>query len=212
MEYNFIAVEGNIGVGKTTLARALSERLDADTMLEEFEHNSFLPLFYEDPRRYAFSLELSFLADRYEQFKRVFSQPSLFGGKVVSDYIFQKTLLFARNNLTEQEFHLYDRLASGLVGNMPNPDVIIYLHGSPQFLKKQIISRGRTYEQEISEDYLAELEKRYFAFMKQNKSLKFMVIDRESHDLDFHSKDDVEMVMEILSKSLIHQGINIYQG
>ena len=212
MEHNFIAVEGNIGVGKTTLAGALSERLDAQLMLEEFEHNSFLPLFYKEPERYAFSLELSFLADRYEQFRRIFSQPSLFSSRVVSDYIFQKTLLFARNNLSEQEYHLYDRIASALVGNMPNPDVIIYLHASPEYLKEQILRRGRSFEREISLQYLSELEERYFAFMKQNNSLKFMVIDRERHGLDFHRKEDVGVVMEYLSKSLIHQGMNIYQG
>ena len=210
-EFGFIAVEGNIGAGKTTLAKSLSTFLNSRLMLEEFEHNSFLPLFYEDPDRYAFPLEMSFLADRYEQHSKVFKNESLFQQQTISDYIFQKSVLFGKNNLSEQEFKLYNKFCETLQKSIPLPDLVIYLHGSVDYLKDNIIKRGRSFENNISTQYLKQIEDLYFSFMKRNRSLRFLVVDREHFKMDFNDSLDIQKLYKNATQIDLEYGLNIFK-
>ena len=153
MNYQFITIEGNIGVGKTTFSKMLAEELGYRVVLEEFADNPFLPKFYNKPDRYAFSLELFFMAERYRQMGDLRDQ-DLFSKGIVSDYFFVKSKLFAENNLGDDELLLFNRLSEIALKNLPKPDLIIYLHSSVRRLQKNIRKRGRSYEQNISDNYL----------------------------------------------------------
>lgn len=182
--YQYIAIEGNIGAGKTTLAKLLSKELDADLILEQFSDNPFLSNFYDNPDRHAFSVELFFMAERHKQFQEYFSKPSLFNSPlVVSDYIFEKTVLFAKNNLAGEEFRLFQRLFSVLKSNFPEPDILIYLYRDVQHLLSNIKSRGRSYEQRISAEYLSDIQQAYLSYFKTVTNYPVVIMDIE--DLDF---------------------------
>lgn len=182
--YKYIAIEGNIGAGKTTLAQMLQTELGSDLILEQFSDNPFLSNFYDNPDRHAFSVELFFMAERHKQFQEYFSKPSLFASPIViSDYIFEKTVLFAKNNLEGEEFRLFQRLFGVLKSNFPEPDILIYLYRDVEYLLSNIKNRGRSYEQQISAEYLANIQQAYLSYFKTVSTYPILVIDIE--DLDF---------------------------
>ncbi|MEI7897680.1 MAG: deoxynucleoside kinase [bacterium] len=184
--YNYIVIEGNIGAGKTSFATLLAEECNARLILEQFEENSFLPKFYEDPARYAFPLELSFLADRYQQLKAQFNASDMFKTFTVADYFIFKSLIFASKNLEQLEFGLYSKLFSIVSSVVPKPDMIVYLYLSLENLKKNIEKRGRPYEQNIQFDYLEKIQTGYLEFLRQQTDLRVLVID--TNGLDFVSR------------------------
>ncbi|AEB11510.1 deoxynucleoside kinase [Marinithermus hydrothermalis] len=156
----YIAIEGPIGVGKTTLARHLADHLNAELLLEVVEENPFLPLFYQDPQRYAFKVQVFFLLSRYKQLLPL-SQPSLFTGAVVADYLFDKDYIFASLNLKDAEWELYADLYAHLSPKLPAPDLTIYLRAPVPVLLERIHRRGRPFEREISPEYLTRLTEAY---------------------------------------------------
>ena len=178
----FYVIEGNIGVGKTTLVSMLAERYKSKAVFEQFANNPFLPKFYDDPDKFAFPLELSFLADRYSQLKRELN-PDLFSPFVISDYYFPKSLIFARKTLADDEFHLYFKLFNIILNQLPRPSVYVYLHQQTPQLMENIKQRGRDYEQNISEDYLRSIQDGYFDYFKHTHSFPLLVIDCK--ELDF---------------------------
>jgi deoxyadenosine/deoxycytidine kinase len=197
--YNFIAIEGNIGAGKTTLATRLSADYNARLILERFEDNSFLPKFYEQPDVFAFPLEMSFLADRYQQLKDRLPMQELFSGFTVSDYFIDKSLIFARNNLKTDEFSLYSRLFHIISAFLPRPDLLVYLYLDIPRLKSNIALRGRGYEQQISPDYLEEIQQGYFSHFKSLPEQRILVID--TNYIDFlENEKDYGTFLDILSR------------
>jgi deoxyguanosine kinase len=181
MKYNFITIEGNIGAGKTTLAHLLSKRLNARLILEEFADNPFLPKFYENQQQYAFPLELFFMAERYKQLKDLLQTKDMFQNITVSDYLFTKCLLFAKVNLPEEEFLLYQKLFDINNPQHVQPDLLIYLHAPVSKLKENIRKRNRTYEQAIGSEYLFSLQETYTQYIKQH-NIKTLFIDASSAD------------------------------
>jgi deoxyadenosine/deoxycytidine kinase len=195
--YNYIVIEGNIGAGKTSFSTLLAAETNARLILEQFEENSFLPKFYEDPARYAFPLELSFLADRYQQLKASFSTSDLFQPFTVADYFIYKSLIFASKNLEPLEYGLYGKLFSIVSSVVPKPDMIVYLYLSLENLKKNIEKRGRPYEQNIQFEYLEKIQQGYLDFLRQQQDLRVLVID--TNGLDFVScPDDYRWLKEVI--------------
>ena len=189
MKYRFIAIEGNIGAGKTTLCHRLAERHGCSLVLEQFTDNPFLPFFYEQPERYAFPVELFFMTERHKQLQEHFAEPDLFRSFTVSDYFFVKTLLFAKNNLSEEEFRLFQRLFSVLNATFPKPDLLLYLHRPVEVLLKQIKKRGREMERLITGEYLEELQNAYFDYFKAESATPIVVLELD--DADFLQDDAV---------------------
>ncbi len=181
MNYHFITIEGNIGAGKTTLSHLLSRHFNARLVLEEFADNPFLPKFYENPKLYAFPLELFFMAERYKQLKDLVQQKDLFQHVTVSDYLFTKCLLFAKVNLPDDEFRLYQRLFEIMNQQMLQPDLLIYLHTPLHKLKENIKKRNRSYEQNISDEYLFNIQETYTHYIKQH-NIKTLFIDASNAD------------------------------
>lgn len=182
LPYNFIVVEGNIGAGKTTLCRMLARDFGCRLILEQFADNPFLPHFYKNPERYAFPVELFFMTERHKQLLEELAQRDLFQETIVSDYFFFKTLLFARNNLKEEEYRLFQRLFNILNASFPRPGLLVYLHRSVDNLIGNIRKRGREYEQDISAGYLQQIQQAYFEFFKSNEALPVLIIDIEQID------------------------------
>jgi deoxyadenosine/deoxycytidine kinase len=181
MNHHFIAIEGNIGAGKTTLAHLLSKHLNARLILEEFADNPFLPQFYENPQQYAFPLELFFMAERYKQLKDLIHTKDLFQNISVADYLFTKCLLFAKVNLTDEEFRLYHKLFDIIRQPLIQPDLVIYLHVPVQKLQKNIRKRNRPYELAIPDEYLFNIQETYTHYIKQH-NLKTLFIDAANAD------------------------------
>ena len=199
MKYNFITIEGNIGAGKTTLATKLSEDYDARLILERFEDNSFLPKFYKDPDKYAFPLEMSFLADRFQQLKDQLSEQDLFRPFTISDYFIDKSLIFARNNLKPDEFTLYKRLFHIISSMLPKPDLICFLYLDVPNLLNNIKYRGRDYEQEIKEKYLSEIQSGYLNHFKQLDQIRILIV--ETNHIDFVARQaHYEKIKEIINQ------------
>src|SRR6266567_2369646 len=165
MKYHFIAIEGSIGAGKTTLAHLLSKKLNARLILEQFADNPFLPKFYENPKQYAFPLELFFMAERYKQLKDLLQTKDMFQTITISDYLFTKCLLFAKVNLPDEEFRLYQKLFDIINPQIVQPEILIYLHCPVNKLQENIKKRNRTYEQEIPNVYLFSLQETYTAYI-----------------------------------------------
>ncbi len=186
MQHRFITIEGNIGAGKTTLAHLLAKKLNARLILEEFADNPFLPKFYENPEQYAFPLELFFLAERFKQLKDNLFKTDLFQSITVSDYLFTKCLLFARINLPEEEFKLYQKLFDIMQQQLVFPDMIIYLHSSISRLQKNIKKRNRSYEQKIPDSYLQSIQDTYTNYIRQH-AIKTIFV--EADNADFLSND-----------------------
>lgn len=198
MHYNYIAIEGNIGAGKTTLATQLATEFDARIILEQFEDNSFLPKFYNDPDRYAFPLELSFLADRFQQLKTHLGSPDLFRQLTISDYFIHKSLIFARKTLATDEFTLYSKLFSIIDAALPKPDLLVYLFLEIDQLKKNIHKRGRAYELNIDQNYLEKIQSGYLDYIRQQQDMRILIID--TNNMDFVSdKGDYNLLLDIIS-------------
>lgn len=199
-QFNYIAIEGNIGAGKTTLSTKLSEDCNAKLVLERFADNPFLPKFYKDQSRYAFPLEMSFLADRYQQLSDDLAQFDLFKDFVVADYHIFKSLIFAKVTLQEDEYRLYKTMFDIIHKEMPKPDLYLYLYQNTERLLENIKKRGRSYEQEIPADYLEKINQGYLDYIKTQTDLNVMIIDVS--DLDFVKKqeDYVFLLNEINTK------------
>lgn len=197
--YNYIVIEGNIGAGKTSLATRMSSELNASLVLEQFEENSFLPRFYEDPARYAFPLELSFLADRYQQLKNHFNKPDLFTSFTLADYFIFKSLIFASRNLEPLEFGLYGKLFNIVSSVVPKPDLIVYLYLDLENLKHNIEKRGRVYEQNIQFEYLDKIQTGYLEFLRQQNDLRVLLID--TNGIDFVNREnDYQWIRKVIMK------------
>jgi len=182
LPYKYICIEGNIGSGKTSLCEMLSRKHRCQLILEEFADNPFLPYFYEDPVRYAFTVELFFMTERHKQLQHSLQKPSLFADMFVSDYIFWKTIIFARRNLDDEEYRLLQNLFNILNKNFPAPDLLVYLHRSPDKLLKNIRSRGRHYEQAISHEYLKGIQDSYFEFFRSQVAYPILILEVEQLD------------------------------
>ncbi len=180
--YGYIAVEGLIGAGKTTLAKRLAAEWDAATLLEAFEDNPFLPQFYEDPARHAFTLELSFLAERYHQLKRV-GERSLFNPMTIADYSIGKSLVFAGATLPPDEHALFRDLYTIMYSGLPKPELLVYLHLPMNMVRERIRTRGRSYEQQISVDYLEQLQERYLDHLRKLEGGRVLIVDLNGKDL-----------------------------
>ena len=176
MIHPFIAIEGNIGSGKTTFSEMLAEQFQCKLILEQFAENPFLPKFYEQPERHAFPLELFFMAERYQQLGKL-NSGDLFASQVVSDYFFLKSKLFAQINLKEDELLLFNRLSDIALKNLPRPDLLLYLHSDVNRLQANIRKRGRDYEKNISDKYLLQIQERYFDYFKKQKDFPVLVVD-----------------------------------
>ena len=177
IKYNYVVIEGNIGAGKTTLAERISDQFNARLILEHFADNPFLPKFYNDPEKYSFQLELSFLASRYKQLKEELVPQDLFKTFTVADYYFMKSLVFASSTLNGDEFNLYRQIFYIIYGSLPKPDIYVYLHLNPDRLLENIERRGRNYEKSITKEYLQKIQDSYFSFFKQNPENKYLIID-----------------------------------
>jgi deoxyguanosine kinase len=197
---NYIAIEGNIGAGKTTLASKISEDFNAKLVLERFADNPFLPKFYKDQNRYAFPLEMSFLADRYQQLADDLSQFDLFADFVVADYHIFKSLIFAKVTLQEDEYRLYKTLFDIIYKEMPKPDLYVYLYQNTDRLLKNIKKRGRSYEQEIPAEYLDRINKGYLDYIKTQLDLNVLVIDVSDHDFVKNQEDYITILQQIQEK------------
>jgi len=197
--YHFITIEGNIGAGKTSLATKLSEDFNAKLILEQFEDNSFLPKFYKDPDRYAFPLELSFLAERYQQLKDKIGVRDLFKNFTISDYFINKSLIFSRKTLAEDEFKLYQKFFNIINQSLIKPDLLVYLYANVERLQSNIKKRGRNYEQNIEDKYLEQIQESYFDFIKQQENMRILIID--TNKLDFvNNKNDYDYITSLILK------------
>ena len=192
-----IAVAGNIGAGKTTLASMIAEDFNAKLILERFKDNPFLPKFYEDKSRYAFPLEMSFLADRYQQLLDDIGQYDLFKDFMIADYDSQKSLIFAKVTLSEEEYSLYQKLHRIMYREIARPDLYIYLYQNTDRLLDNIKKRGRSYEQDISEDYLVEINQGYLNMIKNKRGSNVKVIDISELDFVKNRKDYIQLLNEI---------------
>lgn len=202
MKYKFITVEGNIGAGKTSLAKLLGKHLRAKLILETFAENPFLPKFFEDAKRYAFSAELFFLADRYQQLHEQLKEFNLFNQLTISDYVFVKSLLYSRVNLTDDEFKLFQRIFSIMYPNLPEPDLLVYIHSSVNRIIKNIRKRGRNFEQSVSETYLLKIQQAYFNYFKQKPNLKILIIQADAIDF-VNNIEDFKKIVSLIEKDYL---------
>nr|WP_321453328.1 deoxynucleoside kinase [uncultured Carboxylicivirga sp.] len=195
----YLVIEGNIGTGKSTLAQMLSKEVDARLVLETFADNPFLPKFYNNKERYAFPLELSFLAERYKQLKDDFDTADLFHQVTLSDYHFFKSLIFASQTLATDEYRLYRQIFDIIYGMTPLPDLYIFLHRPIEVLLSQIQKRGREYEKTIDADYLKNIQNGYFQFFKEHPELPVLILNIE--DLNFEKDQTVyQAIINLISK------------
>jgi deoxyadenosine/deoxycytidine kinase len=199
-QYNYIAIEGNIGAGKTTLAEKIAQDFNAKTVFERFADNPFLPKFYKDQNRYAFPLEMSFLADRYQQLSDDLAQFDLFKDFIVADYHIFKSLIFAKVTLQDDEFRLYKTLFDIIYKEMPKPDLYVYLYQNTDRLLQNIKRRGRSYEQEIAGDYLDKINKGYLDYINTQANLNVLIIDVSERDFVKNQSDYVYILDEIRKK------------
>lgn len=198
MNYQFITIEGNIGAGKTTLATLLSQHYNSRLILEAFADNPFLPKFYENPGQYAFPLELFFMAERFKQQKEFLQQKDMFQSLTISDYLFTKCLLFAKVTLPEDEFRLYQRLFEIINQQLMKPDLLIYLHAPVKKLQLNIKKRNRSYEQNIPDDYLFNLQETYTHYIKQH-NVKTLFVDAGNADF-LNNPKHLQIIFDALEK------------
>jgi deoxyadenosine/deoxycytidine kinase len=207
MKINYLVIEGNIGSGKTTLAQMVSRDFNAKLVLEQFADNPFLPKFYNEPDKYSFPLEMSFLAERYNQLNRQLRNFDLFSSFTVSDYYFMKSLIFAQNTLQDDEYNLYHQFFKIIYDKMPKPDLYVYLHLDVENLIRNIAIRGRAYEQQISPDYLEKITQGYFNFFKQQDDFPIAIID--TNNIDFvNNQNDYEQISGAIFKNDYKKGVN----
>ena len=206
MKYNYIAIEGNIGSGKTSLAKMIARDFDAKLILERFEDNPFLPKFYKDPDKYAFPLEMSFLADRYQQLINDAMNHDLFRTFTIADYFINKSFIFARKTLRKDELRLYTKLFKIIITQLPRPDLIVFLYATTQQVKINIEKRGREYEKEITLDYLEKIQNGYFDYFKSYTKSSIIILD--TNNLDFvQNSEDYHKIISLFDKSY-SKGIN----
>lgn len=197
--YNYIAIEGNIGAGKTSFSQKISKEYSCNLILEEFDDNPFLPSFYKDPERYAFPLELFFMTERYKQLQKYLLNQNLFNAFTLADYSFIKTLLFARQNLVESEFRMFQQMFQVLNQSFPQPEILIYFHRDVDILLSNIAKRGREYETHITAEYLLKVQNSYFEYFRNILSYPILIIDLG--DIDFVDSDrNYEEVKYIIGK------------
>jgi deoxyadenosine/deoxycytidine kinase len=197
--YQYIVIEGNIGAGKTTLCQMMERDFDARLVLEQFTDNPFLPSFYEDRDRFAFQVELFFMAERHKQLQEMLSQTDIFQPFVVGDYFFLKTLLFAKNNLKEDEYRLFSRIFHVLDATFAKPDIILYLHRPVEKLVEQIKKRGRDYEKDIDTEYLQEIQSAYLDYFKVQNQIPVVILDIA--DIDYTSNSEqYQKILAILTQ------------
>ena len=209
-KYNYLVIEGNIGAGKTTLSSMIAEKYNARLILEQFAENPFLPKFYQDPERYSFPLELSFLAARYHQLHRELTSPDLFKSFTVADYFFSKSLIFSKITLQVDEFNLYRTLFDIIHKQLPKPDLYVYLHVGVEKLLSNIHKRGRDYEKDIGGDYLEKLQEGYFEYLRSLAGQRILILD--INDLDFVTKkEDFILVEEAIFTKEYVIGLNRMQ-
>ena len=192
----FIAIEGVIGVGKTSLSKILSDRLSAKLVLEKFEENPFLEDFYRDPERYSFQTQLYFLLSRYRQ-QIDLKQIDLFHNLLISDYMFAKDKLFAHLNLNDKELDLYNHIARLLEREVPKPDLVIFLQANTNKLMDNIKKRARSYEREMSRDYIESLNQIYNEFFFRYNETPLIIIN--TNEIDFvHNEQDLEELLRVI--------------
>ena len=209
LEHKYLVIEGNIGAGKTSLATMLARDTDSRLVLEQFNDNPFLAKFYEDPERYAFQVELSFLSERYQQIKTELGHPDLFGQAVISDYLLAKSFIFSKQNLKDDEMKLFEKLFSIINLQAPKPDLYVYLHVPVEQLLDNIQKRGRSYETNIQKAYLKEVQEGYFGFFKSQTNLKILVLD--TSNLDFVNKgEDYEKIKKLILTGEHKEGMNLF--
>lgn len=197
--YNYIAIEGTIGAGKTSLATMISEDYNAKIILEGFADNPFLPKFYKEADKYAFPLELSFLAERYQQLTDQLTKQDLFKNFTISDYFINKSLIFAQKTLQEDVFGLYARLFHIINSSIPKPDLLVYLYVSVDRLQANIKERGRAYEQDIENDYLEKIQSGYFDFIRQQQDMRILILD--TNNVDFvKNKEDYQRIIHLINR------------
>jgi deoxyadenosine/deoxycytidine kinase len=196
---SYIAIEGVIGAGKTSVAQKLAERLNARLVLENFEDNPFLVKFYHNPEEYAFRTQVFFLLERYQQLQEL-HQKELFRNYIVSDYIFEKDKIFAYMNLSDDELRIYDQVAGALDRNVVTPDLVVYLQSSVKRLMNNIRARKREIEKELSEEYIDNLNEAYNYFFSRYKSAKVLIVNCEEADFVNDANDFENLVNEIFSQ------------
>lgn len=200
LPYNYIAIEGNIGAGKTTFCKMIKEEYECDLILEEFDDNPFLPLFYKDQERFAFTVELFFMTERYKQLERHLLNRGLFSDFTLADYTFTKTKLFAGQNLPPAEFRLFNQMFEVLNQNFPRPDILVYFHRDVDELLRNIDKRGRAYEKDITPEYLKKVQDSYFDYFRGIISFPILVIDLK--DIDFKdNRQNYKEIKYLLSKT-----------
>lgn len=198
--YKYICIEGNIGSGKTSLVELLCQDINGRPLLEQFADNPFLPLFYQNPERYAFTVELFFMTERFKQLQNMNASPDLFTNHIIADFSFIKTQLFARKNLQEEEYRLFQMLFSVLNNSFTKPDILVYLHRDVEHLLKNIKERDRQYEQDLKPDYLLKIQDSYFEYIRNITSYPVLILDIKG--LDFISDKKVyETIKFLISKS-----------
>jgi len=207
LKYKYLVIEGNIGAGKTSLASLLAEESGSRLVLEAFSDNPFLAKFYENPDRYAFQLELSFLSERYHQIKTELGHPDLFGQAVISDYFLAKSFIFSKYNLKDDEMKLFEKLFSIINLQAPKPDLYVYLHVPVEKLLENIKLRARSYEKHISYEYLKEVQEGYFGFFKSQQEMKILVID--TSQIDFVNREsDLQGLKKVIFEGDYSVGLN----
>jgi deoxyadenosine/deoxycytidine kinase len=206
-EYPFIVVEGNIGAGKTTFAQSVARQNNGYFLPEKFEDNPFLPSFYKEPDRYAFQVELTFLVERCQQIKQV-QQPSLFHSFIISDFYFNKSLIFSSKTLKREEYDLYKRIYQIFNVSLPKPSLYIYLHQKIERLLAQIEKRGRDYEQDISAGYLKQVEEAYFSYFKEVADFPVVIVNADEYN--FLNDEEIQSLYRIIRQTKFENGINYY--
>lgn len=209
LPYKHIAIEGNIGSGKTSLATMLSKDYKIKLILEEFAENPFLPKFYKSPEKHAFPLELFFMAERYYQLKNLKEQ-DLFQPIIVSDYFFVKSKLFARNNLKDDEMQLFNRLFDIMFSSLSKPDILVYLYADIVRLQQNIKKRGRDFEQNISDVYLEDIQHNYLDYLRKQDDFPVLILDVTA--VDFVLDEDVyrsikDLLMIVYEKGVYHKSL-----
>ncbi len=200
----YLVIEGNIGAGKTTLAQKIAETMPAKLLLESFEDNPYLGKFYENQEKYAFLLELSFLIKRYQQHNEFISKSN---GLVIADYYFAKSLTFAKANLTTDEYDIYKQLYGIAYSTLQKPDLYVYLHSETDTLLQNIKKRGRTYEKNITAEYLKKIENQYFEYLKTVSDFNVLIIRMNGSDFIEH-QNDFEKLTEVIFYRKFNNGIN----
>lgn len=199
MKYQYIVIEGVIGIGKTTLAKRMAEHLNATLILEEFVTNTFLEKFYENPDRYAFPTEVGFLVERYQQLESELTN-SLFGEPVVADYVIDKSRIFAKLNLNDTHYHIYNRLYGILSKGLRTPDIMVYLVNSSDKIMGNISKRGRGMENDMKVEYIEGLQSAYRQFIRQDSSYPIVEVDVSNLDL-VDGNEAIDQMMKLLSQN-----------